>query len=116
MSLKEVSGTLMVNVIEEAKSYEKRRVGIQVHCRSFRSNATVSTFLPDLESRARASLRNSAALFFRRPPALVTRRSGLPCVVTIRVWPGCSDLTSDGEWKNSRIVSVFIRLTLTLDT
>ena len=66
------------------------------------------TFVPRLGQISRASRRRSSAFLARRCPALVTINAGSPLSVTVSDWPGRRDFNKPGEWKNSRVVNVFI--------
>jgi hypothetical protein len=72
----------MMRVVKKPQGHKKAGVRVNGHCRSFRNNATQSTFLPGLASNLMASLRSSSALFRGRAPALVTIKFGLPSAVT----------------------------------
>src|SRR5688572_19226727 len=88
----------MVCILTVPQRHIEGRIGVDVHERSFRSSATVSTFLPvGLERSARASACISLAVFRGRRPAFVTMRSGFPFAVTTSFCPGCNDFTRLGE-------------------
>src|SRR5207248_7232612 len=57
---------------------------------------------------SRASRSRSPRVLRGRFPALVTIRAGLPLSVTTKDWPERRAFNTPGEWKNSRVVNVFI--------
>ena len=78
--------------------------------------ASVKLIFGPLREHISAASRSRSALVLRgRFPALVTVNADMPLSVTTTDWPGCSAFSIPGEWKNSRVVIVFIRLTYALD-
>lgn len=89
VQFKGARGREMMSIFRATYRHVECGVGINVHERRSRMNATVSNFLPvGLESSSRARLRQSLAVLGLRDPALVTIRSGLPLEVTTKVCPG----------------------------
>jgi hypothetical protein len=93
------------------KANEEGRIGVDHRPFSARMPSAKLT-LGSAFGETRSASRSMSAIVLRgRLPALVTVKAGDPLSVTAKVWPGLSDLTKPGEWKNSRAVSVFMRQT-----
>jgi hypothetical protein len=105
-----VTGPGMENITPGFEGHKEGRIGVDHRPLRARMPSAKLTLGSAFGETSRASRSMSAIVFRGRLPALVTVKAGDPLSVTAKVWPGLSDLTKPAEWKNSRAVSVFMRL------